>query len=211
VAPPDAVIPQTLRSRYDEPWRHYHTMAHIDAMEGHLRDALATGVTVHDLPACQAFIWWHDAVYEPEASPSHNELRSAELCGAEMAASGYEPVAIQRAVAMIEATARHTAPEATTAPDAPLMLDIDLSILGASPGAYEQYAHAIRHEYAHVAEQAYREGRARILREFLIRPTLYLSDWARSRWDRSARTNLAWEIAALTAASPRDEADTTPG
>ena len=208
---PHAAIPQALRSRYDEPWRHYHTMAHIDAMEGHLRDALAAGVTVHDLPACQAFIWWHDAIYEPEASPGHNELRSAELCAAEMAASGYEPAAIQRAVAMIEATARHTAPEAATAPDAPLMLDIDLSILGASPSAYEHYAHAIRREYAHVAEQAYREGRARILQSFLARPALYLTTWARGRWDGSARTNLVWEITVLTAASPHDEAAITSG
>ena len=201
---PHAAIPPALRSRYDEPWRHYHTMAHVDAMERHLRDALAAGETVHDLPACQAFIWWHDAIYEPEASPGHNERRSAELCRAEMSASGYEAATIARVVAMIEATARHVLPEAATAPDAPLMLDIDLSILGASPAAYERYAQAIRREYAHVAEGPYREGRARILRSFLARPALYLTDWARGRWDGPARTNLAWEVAVLTA-------DLTPG
>lgn len=206
MAAPHAVIPETLRARYDEPWRRYHSMAHINAMEGHLRDALAAGVTVHDLPACQAFIWWHDAIYEPEASPGHNERRSAELCRAEMSVSGYDAGTIQRAVAMIEATARHTPPEAAAAPDAPLMLDIDLSILGAPPTAYEHYAEAIRREYVHVAEDAYREGRARILRSFLDRPALYLTGWARGQWDGPARTNLAWEIAALTVG----ESDITP-
>lgn len=207
MATPHAAIPQAVRSRYDEPWRHYHTMAHIHAMADHLREALAAGVTVHDLPACQAFIWWHDAIYEPEASPGQNERRSAELCAAEMAASGYEAPTVQRAVAMIEATARHVPPESAVAPDAPLMLDIDLSILGASSAAYAHYARAIRREYAHVAEDAYREGRARILRGFLDRPALYLTDWARGRWDGPARANLAWEIAALTV----DETDLTPG
>ena len=199
MAIPPAAIPAALRSRYEEPWRHYHVMAHIDAMERHLRDALAAGIIVHDPSACQAFIWWHDAIYEPEASPGHNEMRSAELCAAEMAVSGYDTATIQRAVAMIEATACHTPPDTSAAPDAPLMLDIDLSVLGASPTAYQQYAQAIRREYAHVAEGPYSEGRARILRGFLDRTTLYLTDWARQRWDAAARTNLAWEVALLIA------------
>jgi predicted metal-dependent HD superfamily phosphohydrolase len=207
VAAPDTVIPQSLRSRYDEPWRHYHSMAHIEAMEGHLREALAAGVIVSDPTACRAFIWWHDAIYEPEASPGHNELRSAELCRAEMSALGYDTAAIRRAVAMIEATARHTPPAAATAPDAALMLDIDLSILGVAPNAYRHYAQAIRREYAHVPEHAYRAGRARILQGFLARPALYLTDWARNRWERSARSNLAGEIAELSAG----DADLSPG
>lgn len=166
-------------------------------MEGHLRDAVAAGVAVHDLAACRAFIWWHDAIYEPEASPGHNETRSAELCRADMITSGYPAATIERTVTMIEATARHTPPDPATAPDAALMLDIDLSILGALPEIYENYAHAIRCEYRHVAHETYRPARARILRGFLDRPALYLTDWARDRWEAMARANLTSEIAAL--------------
>jgi predicted metal-dependent HD superfamily phosphohydrolase len=184
------VIPQALRSRYAEPWRHYHTIAHIDAMEGHLRDAIAAGVDVHDLPACRSFIWWHDAIYEPEAPHGSNETRSAELCRSEMAATGEDPKVIAQAVAMIEATARHVPPARDVAPDAPLMLDIDLSVLGAPRGSYRDYAEAIRREYAHVADAPYREGRANILQGFLARPDIYLTDWARNRWDAAARAIL---------------------
>jgi len=198
VAPLPTTIPPALRSRYGEPWRHYHTLAHIEAMERHLRDALDAGVAIGDLPACRAFIWWHDAIYEPEASSGHNELRSAELCRAEMDAIGCDMATIERTAAMIEATARHVPPDPTIAPDAPLMLDIDLSVLGASADTYDRYAHAIRREYRHVADQTYREARARILRGFLDRPALYLTNWARARWEEQARANLAREIAALT-------------
>lgn len=194
---PRAVIPPALRSRYAEPWRHYHTIAHIDAMERHLDDARVDGVTVHDPAACRAFIWWHDAIYEPEAPPGRNEARSAELCRTEMAAVGDDPARIDRTVAMIEATARHVAPLPDIAPDAPLMLDIDLSILGASRDAYRAFAEAIRREYAHVADADYRAGRARILQGFLDRAPIYLTAWARERWEEAARANLAWEIATL--------------
>ena len=193
----NGTIPQTLRCRYAEPWRHYHTMVHVDAMEEQLGDALAAKVKVDDLLACRAFIWWHDAIYEPEAPHGRNEARSAELCHAEMTASGADPATIARAVAMIEATARHMPPFTAIAPDAPLMLDIDLSILGASPEAYARYADAIRHEYRHVAEPAYREGRVRILQGFLARPVIFLTDWASRRWDAQARINLAGEVALL--------------
>jgi len=205
------MIPRALRSRYAEPWRHYHTLAHIEAMEVHLHDAIEAGAGITDIPACRAFIWWHDAIYEPEARPHRNEMRSAQLCEAEMTASGYEPATIRRAVAMIEATARHLPPAATIAPDAPLMLDIDLSIMGASRGAYEQYARAIRCEYGHVAEPAYREGRARILRGFVARPAIYLTDWGLRRWEVAARGNLAWEIDALTTSGARDKTGIAPG
>ena len=193
------MIPAGLRSRYEEPWRHYHTVAHIEAMERHLDAAIEDGVAVHDPVSCRAFIWWHDAIYEPEAAHGRNETRSAELCRAEMA-TGHDPAVIERTVAMIEATARHVPPPPEIAPDAPLMLDIDLSILGATPDAYRAYADAIGREYAHVATAAYCTARARILRGFLDRPALYLNDWARDRWEAAARANLAAEIVALTAA-----------
>ncbi|MES2043938.1 MAG: hypothetical protein V4475_08660 [Pseudomonadota bacterium] len=201
------MIPPALRSRYAEPWRFYHTLAHIEAMEEHLLAATDAGVAVCNAPACHAFIWWHDAIYDPEAAPGHNEMRSAELCRAEMSGVGADLNVIAQAAAMIEATARHIAPPAEIAPDAPLMLDIDLSILGAARDAYRAYADAIRREYAHVADAAYSEGRARVLRGFLDRPDLYLTGWARDRWDANARDNLAWEIGLLTG----DRPPITPG
>ena len=177
-----------LKARYDEPWRHYHAWPHPQAMLHHLAAAGADGVAVVDHDAAVGFILWHDAVYDPQAGGGRNERLSAALCSAEMAAIA-SPVAVDRAVAAIEATVRHQLPD-RDCPDGALLLDIDLSILGADAAAFDAYDTAIRREYAHVAEADYRAGRRAILSAFLDRPRLYLTDWGHDRWEASARVNL---------------------
>ncbi len=181
-----------LRSRYDEPWRHYHVWAHPQAMLRHLDRAIADGVAVTDPIAAAGFILWHDAIYDPQAPHGRNEMLSAELCRAEMSAIA-GPVAVARACAAIEATIRHQVPD-QDCPDAALLLDIDLSILGADAEAFSAYDRAIRAEYVDVAEPDYRAGRAAVLRRFLDRERLYLTDWGFARWEQAARANLAATI-----------------
>ena len=79
------------------------------------------------------------------------------------------------------------------------MVSIDLSILGADPATYEAYAEAIRAEYAHVPEDAYRAGRARVLEYFAAAPVLFADPGFASVFDAPARRNLAAEIARLKA------------
>ena len=184
-----------LRSRYDEPWRHYHVWAHPQAMLRHLERAIADGVELADPVAAAGFVLWHDAIYDPQAPHGRNELLSAELCRTEMAAIA-DPVPVARACTAIEATIRHLLPKGDC-PDAALLLDIDLSILGADEATFAVYDQAIRAEYAHVAEPDYCAGRAAILRRFLDRDRLYLTDWGADRWEKAARANLAAAIARL--------------
>jgi len=184
-----------LRSRYDEPWRHYHVWAHPQAMLRHLDRAIADGVALADPVAAAGFILWHDAIYDPQAPHGRNELLSAELCRAEMAAIA-DALSVARACTAIEATIRHLLPDGDC-PDAALLLDIDLSILGADEATFAVYDRAIRAEYAHVAGPDYRTGRAAILRRFLDRDRLYLTDWGAGRWEQAGRANLAAAIARL--------------
>ena len=51
--------------------------------------------------------------------------------------------------------------------------DVDLAILGAPPSRYERYVVAVRSEYAHVDDRAWRRGRAEVLTSFLDRPAIY--------------------------------------
>lgn len=185
-----------LATRYHEPWRHYHDWSHPLAMLRHLEAAADDGVALHDPAAAIGFVLWHDAIYDPQATHGRNERLSAALCAAEMPALAPRE-SVARAIAAIEATIDHRSPAGVA--DAALLLDIDLSILGADEGAFDVYDAGIAAEYAHVPAAAYRSGRAAVLQRFLARERLYVTPWAHERWEQRARRNLERAIARLGA------------
>lgn len=183
-----------LRRRYGEPQRHYHSWTHIEAL---LRLFDEVKRELADPVAVQAAIYYHDAVYDPTAAD--NEMRSAALLRREGA--GILPDASLKAAArLIEATARHRLPEdldPAALEDARLFLDMDLSILAAPWPAFCAYETAIRQEYAHVGEAAFRSGRRSLLEAFLRRDRLFLSHRFAPRWEAPARANLRRSLANL--------------
>ena len=62
---------------------------------------------------------------------------------------------------------------------------------------FDTYERAIRLEYAHVPDDAFRAGRSKILRHFLARPRLYHLPWFADRYAAPARSNLQRSLAAL--------------
>jgi predicted metal-dependent HD superfamily phosphohydrolase len=78
--------------------------------------------------------------------------------------------------------------------DGAVVADCDLSILGAAPDRYDRYAADVRAEYAHLDDDTWRTGRAAVLRGFLDRERLYLTDRAHRWWEEQARDNLAREL-----------------
>ena len=78
-----------------------------------------------------------------------------------------------------------------------VMLDADLSILSAPPQQYDVYARAIRQEYSFVPEEAYRVGRAAVLRRFLAREPFYFTEWMQERGETAVRQNLTRELEEL--------------
>ncbi|WP_324767503.1 hypothetical protein [Pokkaliibacter plantistimulans] len=179
---------QLLRC-YTEPHRHYHRQQHIHACLK-LLDAVRSQASRPDEIALA--IWFHDAIYDTHQAD--NEEQSA--CWAERFLREHhgDDAVIQRVAGMIRATAGHDAADDA---DTALMLDIDLSILGASAEVFDQYDQAIRGEYAWVDEAAYRVGRAKVLQQFLQRPVIYLTPALRQRFEVQARANLQRAIAAL--------------
>ena len=183
-----------LSALYRTPGRHYHGLAHVEALLALAReyqDDLA------DPWAVEAAIWFHDAIYDSRRSD--NEARSAALAAAKLAPR-VEPARLSRITAMIEATATHVLPdlgdEAATR-DAAFFLDMDLSILGAPPSACDSYEAAVRREYAWVNDEAWAAGRAAVLRKFLARPTIFITEAFRQRYEVVARKNIARSIAGL--------------
>jgi len=190
---PESLI-QHIASLHTGPERGYHGWSHPLALLQLLADAEAS---LHDPLAVRCAILLHDAIYEPRKAD--NEARSAEL--ARQLLQGVVPDAsLERAVRMIEATARHAIPAhlpASEAADMAMFLDMDLSILGASPEAFDAYEAGVRHEYREIPEPAFRQGRATILEGFVARDALYMSDWGRERFEAKARENLKRSIAQL--------------
>ena len=185
----------SLKQRYDEPQRHYHSWVHIEAL---LRHYEAIRPNLSDPDAVLIALYWHDAIYDPKAAD--NEAQSADLMLKE--AKGLLPLErLDFAATIIRATATHTVPSGLNAQDQhdlELFLDIDLSILAASDVVFDQYEKDIRKEYAHVPLNLYRQGRGAVLTRFLERERLYFSDVFFSKWEQSARKNLQQSITRLS-------------
>lgn len=186
-----------LRRRHAEPQRAYHTWQHVSELLGLLDDCRAA---LSDPAAVELAILFHDAVYDPAAKD--NEAQSARLL--EMALLGaVQPATLARAAQMVRATALHAVPDGLGAEerdDLARFLDMDLAILAAPAARFDEYEAQVRREYAHVGDDAFRTGRAAVLRRFLDRDALYLSDWGRDRFEAAARANCARSLARLEGA-----------
>jgi predicted metal-dependent HD superfamily phosphohydrolase len=189
-APPDKEF-ATLSARYSEAHRAYHTLQHLEecfhAFEGARSLAQSPG-------AVGITLLYHDAIYDTHAHD--NEEKSAELARQVLAGVGAgEP--IQSYVTDLILVTRHAAIPQT--PNQQLVVDIDLSILGAAQERFDEYERQIRQEYSWVDDAIFRSVRSRILQEFLARPTIYSTTSFRDRLERPARENLKRSIAALAA------------
>jgi predicted metal-dependent HD superfamily phosphohydrolase len=190
----DEALKSELAALYSAEDRHYHGLAHIEAML-----ALATEYRhlLDDPQAVEAAIWFHDAIYDSRAKD--NEAKSAEL--AEKRLSGrVDPHRLARIAAMINATATHQLPplrDSDAVNDAALLLDMDLAILGAEPAVFDAYEKAVRLEYGWVEEPMWRAGRASVLQNFLARPHIFYTQSFRDRFEARARKNLERSLASL--------------
>lgn len=158
-----------LTALYSQPTRHYHTLNHVNALLSlldHHRHHFLDSDTV------EATIWFHDAIYDSRAKGHDNELKSAQLAVERLTELGVDSDRVERIRGMIEATATHKLSSGSSTSDLSekgvvrdmaLFLDMDLSILGAEEGEFDEYEAAVRREYDWVSEEAWREGRGKVL------------------------------------------------
>jgi predicted metal-dependent HD superfamily phosphohydrolase len=138
-------------------------------------------------------LWFHDAIYEPMSKS--NEERSANWATELLSSSGAAQDVVDRIRSHIMAT-RH---EALTADaDSRVVVDIDLSILGAEPSRYEEFERDVRKEYRWVPRFIYGPKRAAILQSFLDRPRIYQTKPMFDRFEERARLNVPKAVRALS-------------
>ncbi|WP_136622403.1 MULTISPECIES: HD domain-containing protein [Mesorhizobium] len=194
----DDALKSVLSALYRAESRHYHNLAHIEAMLALASDYRGL---LGDPEAVEAAIWFHDAIYDSKAKD--NEAQSAALAEKKLAGRT-DPSRLDRISAMIVATATHQLPlfdDAAATRDASLFLDMDLSILGAAPDAFDAYERAVRREYAWVEEPMWRAGRSAVLKSFLARPHIFHTEEFRQRFEPQARENGTRSLQALQTAS----------
>jgi predicted metal-dependent HD superfamily phosphohydrolase len=179
---------QDLCNHYGEPGRSYHTLIHI---QDALRHVEILAAHAQNLQAVKLAAWLHDVIYDPKAAD--NEERSAEyamdLC------KKLSVVDSALVASLILKTKTH---EAGNDPDAQVLIDADLAILGATEATYRAYAEQIRREYAWVPEPEYQTGRTRVLQHFLSKPRIF--HWLEDL-EEPARRNLREETGRLQAST----------
>jgi predicted metal-dependent HD superfamily phosphohydrolase len=188
--------------RYAEPHRHYHTATHIMLVLRHLHDVANASAAQPSAEVIAAALY-HDAIYDPSASD--NEAVSAVLAARDLAEIGWSDGRCGSVAGMIVATAVHIAGHIADDgdgadhgdSDTAMLLDADLAILGAEPGAYQAYVNGVRSEYAHVDDHQWRAGRSQVLQHFLDRPRLFTTEYMHTALEHRARANIEAELAAL--------------
>ncbi|BBH65029.1 hypothetical protein ACTI_17140 [Actinoplanes sp. OR16] len=181
-----------LLGRWNEPQRHYHDVTHLAAVLD-VVDRFADLAPHPDRVRLAA--WLHDAVYDPRALGDANERDSAEFAEGLLLSLGAPEEVASEVARLVGLTAGHATEEDD--PDGELLCDADLSILAADEERYARYTSAIRREYAHVPDDAFRAGRTQVLTELLKLPSIYRHRAIRDAWEDRAQANLKAELEEL--------------
>ncbi|MCU4336634.1 HD domain-containing protein [Acinetobacter dispersus] len=170
-----------LIAAYNEKQRAYHTVQHLyeclvllESIRADLNDAHAVALA----------LWFHDAVYDPQAKD--NELKSAELFEQYLAQDLSIDI-VQKIKQWIIATQKH---ESTNELDLQFLLDIDLAILAASPERFAEYEQQIQQEYAWVDTDVYSIKRKQVLAHFYQIEPLYQTEYFQKNFGQRAKDNL---------------------
>ncbi|MFJ7270779.1 hypothetical protein ACIQV3_29750 [Streptomyces sp. NPDC099050] len=201
-----------LLTAWAEPQRRYHTTAHLADVLARV-DVLADEARreAHpepaDRPAVELAAWFHDAVYRPDRS--ENEERSAALAERALPELGIDGDRTAEVARLVRLTITHDPAPGDT--NGELLCDADLGVLAGPAEQYAAYAAAVRAEYGFVPDEAFREGRAAVLRRLLALPRLFRTAYGAAHWEAPARTNLAAELAELSEGAGRSDGGSGSG
>ena len=176
---------------YRQPARKYHSTQHLSECLENCRELRREA----RFPAeVELALWFHDAVYD--VLRKDNELRSAQWAKRSVLAAGCPDDAAQRVHELVMATRHQAVPSGM---DAQIVVDVDLWILGAPPGRFDEYERQIRDEYRHVPGIIFRPKRKALLKSFLERQRIFATALFFERHEAQARANLERSLERLGA------------
>lgn len=194
--------------------RHYHTMTHIENMLDKI-DEMFNIYKFEDRPEkkfalyCDAY--FHDIVYNPQTpSKFSDEDFSAQFAVDSLKEIGITSVhTLERVFELIHITKVHQVDEDLFTDNTmqAIMIDADMSIMGAHREDYLYYAKNIALEYSFVEEKQFRQGRTKFLHDIASRDAIFNTEYMRQVYESDARLNIRTELAALDKLSIDDLLD----
>ncbi|MGZ3158896.1 MAG: HD domain-containing protein [Burkholderiaceae bacterium] len=189
VAESDPVLYQTLIDHYSESHRKYHTLQHLEECFEKLSELRPLATHAEEI---ELALWFHDAIYS--TIRHDNEERSADWAKSSVLEANVPVEVANRIHSLIMATRHRAIPSDN---DAAILVDVDLSILGAPTARFNEYEKQVRAEYAHIPLFIFTSKRKGILQEFLDRPRIFTTQLFYERYEQQARENIRLSLAAV--------------
>lgn len=172
-------ILELIINKYSEPHRYYHNLQHISELYSKMS---LWNLNQTHLTIIVMAIVFHDIIYDPMTL--NNEEKSNELFLKYF--SNYNNA--ERVSKLILATKNHSIHPAGEDPLLDIFLDLDLSILGASPLEFVNYEKNIKEEFSFVPENIFNVKRAEIMKKLKVP---YRTVEAQKAWGLNRKTNLS--------------------
>lgn len=138
-------------------------------------------------------VWFHGAIFQEHRMNS--EQKSAEWAYTATVKEGVSKEAAKRIYHMIIATNPENKPAKL---DEKIMVDIDLSILGADQMRYREYEKQLREQYRWIPEPTFIRRRQKLLFSYLKREHIFNTAFFNREFEEQARENIKFGLGVLT-------------
>jgi pantetheine-phosphate adenylyltransferase len=132
-------------------------------------------------------LFWHDYKYNP--SSKLNEENAANSCREFLTEIGVDDYFIEEICNKILQTKL-----GTEVSNGSYVVDVDLSILAATPEEYKKYVNKIKKEYYYLDVAQFNKGRIQFLENMLKRPSIFTTWHFKDRYEKQARINMKAEL-----------------
>lgn len=184
-------------SKYSEKHRYYHNLTHIQTL---LQYTNQYASQLKNIQAVKWAVWFHDIIYDPQSK--ENEVKSNEVwLSFAQETENIDKTTLNLVQSMIVGSTTHSLENLPKSillendQDILYFFDFDLSILSSEPEEYQNYAEAIRKEYAYAPDELYKQGRIIVLERFLSRKIYHSPVF--SLLEAKAKNNIQSELMKL--------------
>ena len=197
------IVYNNIVTAYTEPRRAYHNLTHLDYMF----DKLDTMINLYmlssdsDKKALYLATWFHDIIYMTNTqNKESNEAASANYALECLKSLGITDIELLRTVYHLIRATRHHEIDDTLPIDTLLqqiLLDADLSILGADEQTYKQYVKRIELEWSHISISQFHMGRINFLSGILKKDDIFFTEYMKELCGAQAINNMTKELSIL--------------